>query len=235
MRNTLLILISIYSFCCEGICQTKDTSHPAVFTIKHKPALKVIYSRSSTIYMGMPNLVKVINVDSLDAEYTVHSDYGPVLYLGFNKFNVYALRPTPIKLTLYRKFNHDSAVLESKTFNVETMPSSKLAVAGSVINYAISDTLLLSAKQLEILPDTGILSNSWLHVASFNIRVNGRTYSSETDKLTDEMIKALEAIKGQRINPVTKKNYTIDFTNIIAAGNGTQEPLKDVTGIIIVN
>lgn len=180
-------------------------------------------------------MVKIQHIDSTNTNYVMYSGYGPVAKSGKATFTVYALRPGPLKLSLYRKSGHDSTKIDVQIFTVKELPPARLAIAGREINYAVSDTLLLTEQKLEILPDTDIVSASWLHVSSFNIRVDGRTYASVTDKLTDEMKIALRDVKRLKINLITKKEYTIDFTNILVAGNGTLETLKDVTGIIIVN
>jgi hypothetical protein len=235
MKLFSIIFITSTLYCTQAFSQSHDTSQALTFTIQQRAILKVTSSRSNTLYMGMPNVVKIQHIDSTNTNYVMYSGYGPVAKSGKATFTVYALRPGPLKLSLYRKSGHDSTKIDAEIFTVKELPESRLALAGKAIDYAVSNTMLLTVQKLEILPDTDILSTSWLHVSSFNLSVAGRTYASVTDKLTDDMIKALRDIKGQRINPTTKKEYTIDFTNILVAGNGTLETLKNIIGIIMVN
>jgi len=174
------------------------------------PTLKVLYSKSNSLYIGTNEII-LTGIDSASAnQYRIFTDK----HVGIQKKNnlfflslgdnvlINPGSPVPIKISIIKTNGKDTTFLATETLFVmaSVVPEPKLMIGKTVIDpVKIEKKLLLRNPQISFTspsPDFDTL----VYISRFDIKIGGPTIHCNLDALSND---ALTTLKGYGGNYVT--------------------------------
>jgi len=207
------ILILGFILCLFITSRGQDTANTIIIKIKRPVTpLSCVYSQSNTIYTNVTNILQVNYPDSGTGQYSLETELGYIQNLHRGKFIVVKHNPGRLTITLWKDSAGRHDLVATQEFTVRSLPNATISVGGYEIDTAAYISDLLKYRELELVFGDFTPLEDMCFIKSFDLKIGGVEYHSESNMLTDEMTNAIKNEKG-----------TMVFENVLATINSPND------------
>jgi hypothetical protein len=202
----LLLFVSTISF-------GQDTANTVIIKIKRPlTPLSCVYSQSNTIYTNVTNILQVNYPDSSVGQYSLETELGYIQNLHRGKFMVVKHNPGGLTISLWKDSAGKHNLVATQEFMVRPLPNASITVGGYEIDTTAYISDLLKYRELELVFGDFTPLEDMCFIKSFDLKIGGAEYHSESNMLTDEMANAIKNERG-----------TMQFENVMATINSPDD------------
>ncbi len=210
MRASYLLAILLFT---SIIGFGQDTANTVIIKIKRPiTPLSCLYSQSNTIYTNVTNILQVNYPDSGTGQYLLETELGYIQNMHRGKFMVVKHIPGELTITLWKDSAGRHDLVATQEFTVRPLPNASITVGGYEIDTTAYISDLLKYRELELVFGDFTPLEDMCFVKSFDLKIGGAEFHSESNMLTDEMTNAIKNEKGTTV-----------FENVIAIINSPDD------------
>jgi hypothetical protein len=216
MKNSLPILFLLL-FAGNIYGQSNDTMNVVTIKVKRSTLpLRSLDSYSNTLYTNVTNILKVNYPDSILGIYKIQADLAYIQDMQRGKFMIVKHNPGKLVVTVWKDSNGAHTMVATQEFMVKPLPKASITIGENIVDTSISVNDLKQYGQLDLVFGDFIPLNDMCTVKSFDLKIGKKEYHSESNRLTAQMLDALD------------NSDIITFQNVMATINSTGDVKYEV-------